>query len=458
MIVLVGTLHASTISSSWGGGSGNWSVAANWSPATVPNNGGGNIYDVTVSNISPYPNDPLTVLLDTSPTINSLTLGSPADVNTSSLIDNAGSPQKLTIDGPLTIYPFGNLSLSSSTVSAANLVLEPGSYQPGYATAFLIGSGATLNLHSGITDIPQNTSLDLAGSINSGGTAALAGLTTIEELGSFTLENGRATTITPNGGTMTNSGTFSVGGTATAAKVAGNIANSGLFIVGGGSGASLTVTGNVTGMNGPSQMQVNTGGKLIVDGNLATQSDAALLIYGGTANAGALVNNGSVQMNDSGIVNTPKLTNGGYVAILNGTVVAGSGSLPSGTTGYYQFANGTLGEIISGASGTGSISVTGPVHLDGTLDPMLENGFDPGDGESFIFLTFTRGELTGTFASIADPYFNHDTQQWVVTYGSDFVELTAEAHAPTPEPGSLWSMCIGLAGLGVFTRRRPKNR
>ena len=58
-------------------------------------------------------------------------------------------------------------------------------------------------------------------------------------------------------------------------------------------------------------------------------------------------------------------------------------TLPEGSTvnlanGFYQLASGTLGEII-GASGFAIVEVNGGlVMLDGTLDVLLDPGFEPG--------------------------------------------------------------------------------
>src|SRR5260370_26716819 len=50
MLAIVGSaigVHAGTINSSWNGGTGNWNVATDWTPNGVPNNGGGNVFNVT---------------------------------------------------------------------------------------------------------------------------------------------------------------------------------------------------------------------------------------------------------------------------------------------------------------------------------------------------------------------------------------------------------------------------
>ena len=65
--VLLAAMASGDTISTWNGGSGNWSTAANWTPPVVPNNSGTTAYDVTIGTNG-------TVGLDISPTVNSLTL------------------------------------------------------------------------------------------------------------------------------------------------------------------------------------------------------------------------------------------------------------------------------------------------------------------------------------------------------------------------------------------------
>ncbi|MFO0874239.1 MAG: hypothetical protein U0575_09745 [Phycisphaerales bacterium] len=64
----------SSITSTWNGGpSGNWNVAGNWSPSGVPNNGGGNTYDVVIDgNVGTASAVSLTNL---SPAVATITIG-----------------------------------------------------------------------------------------------------------------------------------------------------------------------------------------------------------------------------------------------------------------------------------------------------------------------------------------------------------------------------------------------
>ena len=65
----ISSTYCETIST-WSGGTGNWSTASDWTPATVPNTSGGNTYAVTIGSGGAN-----AVTVDISPTVDSLTLG-----------------------------------------------------------------------------------------------------------------------------------------------------------------------------------------------------------------------------------------------------------------------------------------------------------------------------------------------------------------------------------------------
>lgn len=101
---------ADVINSHWAGGSGNWSIASNWNPAQVPNNGGGDVFHVTIDGQWA---DPL-ITLNMGATIQSLTVADSA-----LLWFNNG--QSLTVrSGP--IFNSSGI-LMNSTGSHTNLIL-----------------------------------------------------------------------------------------------------------------------------------------------------------------------------------------------------------------------------------------------------------------------------------------------------------------------------------------------
>ena len=123
---------AGQIISIWNGGAGTWGTPANWTPVGVPNNGGGNTYDVRIDNGNAAASN---VTLNISPTIDLLTVDAAerlAVANGSSLtiagggIANAGtislnalgSYTNLRISGSdATLSGGGTISLSNSALN-----------------------------------------------------------------------------------------------------------------------------------------------------------------------------------------------------------------------------------------------------------------------------------------------------------------------------------------------------
>src|SRR4029077_17848358 len=124
----------STVNSSWKGGTGNWNVASDWSPTGVPNNGGGNTFNVTIDSGGTD-----AVTLNQNATISTLVLG--GTVGSSTLQDTTGTPETLTVHGAPTIYARGVLEFQNgSKLSSGSLTGAAGSQ------VYLNGaSGLTVN-------------------------------------------------------------------------------------------------------------------------------------------------------------------------------------------------------------------------------------------------------------------------------------------------------------------------
>ena len=312
-----------------------------------------------------------------------------------------GGNGALTVNNTLTnnvggtFGPYGNLDVAS--VGALN---NSGTVH--------VGTGATLNLTNqpaGITDVVAGSSFDLAGTFNAGANNGFYQLANVD--GTLILENGQTTTTTPS------SGTFTVGSagyvevkSGTTFNIIGSVIANGILSF----NDPLPTTVNITGM------LTNLGGQVNVVG------PTAFLSVGGIGNGGMLT-----------------LPEGSTVSVANG---------------FYQLANGTLGETI-GANGFAIISVNGGlVMLDGTLDVLLDPGYNPAVGSTYEFLLFSPGALSGTFASIQNDIFNGGTEKWVVVYNDagGYVELVAASAAP--EPGTFLLLGSGLLGLAYSGRRR----
>ena len=117
----------------------------------------------------------------------------------------------------------------------------------------------------------------------------------------------------------------------------------------------------------------------------------------------------------------------------------------------------TYGEMINSATAFGVVDVSGPAVLDGTLDILLQTGYNPAVGTSFTFLLTNPGQLSGAYATILNQIFSGGTEKWLVSYnyGSGYAQLTATANNnPTPEPGTFLMLGSGLIGVAYTARRR----
>ena len=95
--------------SSWNGGTGNWSVTSDWTPSGVPNNSGSNTFSVNI--LTPNSVVSMDVL---NATIDNLTLAAP-----NSLTINTGNTLNLVSD---TSANFGTITNNGGLVLAENFV------------------------------------------------------------------------------------------------------------------------------------------------------------------------------------------------------------------------------------------------------------------------------------------------------------------------------------------------
>jgi fibronectin-binding autotransporter adhesin len=403
---------------------------------------------------------------------------------------------KLTITGNLTndINSFGTfgsgdmLTIGGSVTNGGGLILL------GAGSAAIMGTLSS----TGLVDVSNGSSLRINGDVSNSGE-----ICTNCANGFYSSGNRMAVT-----GTLTNAagGQIYIGyyyNSNDSVTVGNGFVNSGLADVEGGS--TLQITGNATNAGTQETDYVGYGGSnaLNIGGNLTNETGGQFILRGfqdvstiggnldnsgtleqdntNTITVNGLLTNtatGTITLNGPGDVLSALagLNNSGVLNVYNGSSIVpptfnNLGTLnidgtsrfvvgtptPMGGQGYIQTANGTLGEMIASLTSFGVINVNGSALLNGTLDVLLQGGYNPGVGSMYKFLNFTPGELSGMFANIpANGMFTSDGEQWMITYDNadGYVELTAEGRQVVSEPDTLLVLIPGLLGMGYGLRRK----
>jgi len=116
MLVMVSGANAALVTATWiGPGDGNWSESAKWSRVGVPNNGGGNTYQVVIDSGGAY-----SVVLNQNATIDTLTIGADDSLSFSNDRDLAITVGPITNEGLVTMNSTGN---STELLVGANMTM-----------------------------------------------------------------------------------------------------------------------------------------------------------------------------------------------------------------------------------------------------------------------------------------------------------------------------------------------
>jgi hypothetical protein len=243
LLGLQGTAYAVLINSTWNGGVGNWNVAGNWSPAGVPNNGGGNTFNVLIDNGNATAS---TVSLDTSVTI-----------------------ENLTIDSGDTLNQKSGRSLTQSGIT------NNGSYNMnsvGTTTDLRMTGGSNVTLQG-------NGTLNMSNNINN----------RILDTGGEDLIHGAGHTIQGSGqilAAMTNNGTVNANASAGITLSTNTKTNNGLMKASGGGDLRVNVdvdgTGNWEADGAGSMIQLNSGTDVTTTGTITIKNGAELELNNAT--------------------------------------------------------------------------------------------------------------------------------------------------------------------------------
>ena len=420
------------------------------------------------------------------------TIGNGVSNSATGIIDLENSNNTLSITGDVTNN--GTIETDLNTNGSGNMVIitgnlnNPGSfalYGTGdtvMITGTLTNSGsfdvlgtdeqATISgavTNSNLLELAGNGSMTSTGALNNTGAVEVFNGATLQVNGDFT-NSGAGSLITGfygTGGntvnitgmlTNNNGGTFDLLGAGDMASIGNGMTNSGTVDVENGS--TLQITGAVTN-SGTMETNANGfgGSNTITVGGLLTNTPTGIIQLNGSMDMlqalAGITNSGTINVNNSSTIDPPFFNNLGTLNIDHTSMfVVGTGAHMG--TGYIQLANGTLGEMIS-STAFGVINVNGSALLNGTLDILLQGGFDPSIGSTYKFVLTNPGQVNGTFASIMNDIFNGGTEKWGVDYDSadGYVELIAEENTGTlPEPGVLFTLIPGLLGAGFLFRRQ----
>ncbi len=384
----------STISSSWKGGTGNWNVSSDWSPSGVPNNGGGNTYNVTIDSGGTD-----SVTLNQNATINSLVLGGTS--GSSELQNLSSTAETLTATGATTINETGTLSFANgSTLSTETLTVNGGLSLQG-ATASTTGN-ATFNSGSEVL-IGEASQLTVNGSLTNYSylyTGLYGGGNTLKVTGSLTnngglymygLDEGSAGDTLTVSGTLTNASGATLELYDNAGDVAniGTLSNSGTVYI--GLGDTLNLTDQTNGIT-----DVPAGSSLTVNGTITAGSANGLAKLGSIE--GSLTLGNGVTTSATPSSGTLTLASGSLLTLNNsGTTLSITGGLSdSGTVTVNSGATLNLTQSMTDLPASGTFTLYGSTNalaelktVEGFLE--LENGQTTSVTPSGGTLTFNSG-------------------------------------------------------------------
>ncbi len=346
MLAFAGAIavHAGSVNSSWNGGTGNWNQAADWTPSGVPNNGGGNTYNVTIDSGGSD-----LVTLNQNATVASLTLG--GTTGSSTLQNLSGTAENLTVTGAGTINGTGVLEFANaSTLAFGSLTVAAGSQEyfngasaltvngnlTNNSTTFstgqlLAGGGNTLTVKGGFTNNGTLSMYGAAFGTGTGDTLNVSGTLTNAAVATLYLVDNSADVA--NVGSLSNSGTVYIGTGATL-----NLTNQPNGITDVAAGSALTVNGTLKAgtANGLAKLGSIEGSLTLGNGvtTAVTPGSGTLTLSSGSA---LVLNNSGTTLSVTGT-----LSDGGDVVVNSGTTLNLTQSmtdLPAG--GTFQLAGST---------------------------------------------------------------------------------------------------------------------
>jgi hypothetical protein len=405
----VRTLPPGTINDDWvGPATGVWSNPSNWNGG-VPNNGGGNIYNVFIDNGNPQST---TVTTDISPTINNLTIdsddaliiGNNTSLTVNGNISNAGtlslnsagnSTQLIIGSSNVTLSGGGTLTMSnnSNNIITGSVGTNTLTNQETIQGSGNIGNSQMALINSGTIDANQ-----------SAGTLTLQISNGVTNTGTLEATNGATLVITgvTNGGVnvMNKGGTIQAVGAGSIVSLENAIIAGGTLTTSGG-GVIQTPFGYTAALDGSTSMVTNSG-----TFSLNNESFVQLI--------GTINNTGSIQLNSTGNSTAILIGNGNVTLTGGGTLTMSNNTFANGISGFRGATFTNVNNTISGAGtiGEGDISLVN--QASGIIDAnqsnalviQTRNGTNTGtleatNGATLVLSSrYTGGVITNTGGTI----------------------------------------------------------